>query len=204
MATNSARSQLPDSQVRSCLLRYFRGLPTGQSPPRLLGAVAHRRESRVAHDYRELAAIFAGGGLGTLSRVALDTVIVRDPHHWPWPTFTVNIVGALLVGYFTTRLLERLPVSSYRAAHARHWILWRVNHFLDGAGRDREDGRIWPLGPGRGLHRHQHHVGNVGGAAGHEIGAPATGTRMTAAAATTALIWVGVALLGGIGRCCVS
>jgi protein CrcB len=30
------------------------------------------------------------------------------------PTFTVNIVGAFLVGYFTTRLLERLPLSSYR------------------------------------------------------------------------------------------
>jgi CrcB protein len=26
----------------------------------------------------------------------------------------VNIVGAFLLGYFTTRLLERLPVSSYR------------------------------------------------------------------------------------------
>jgi CrcB protein len=26
----------------------------------------------------------------------------------------VNIVGALLVGYFTTRLQERLPLSSYR------------------------------------------------------------------------------------------
>ena len=32
----------------------------------------------------------------------------------PWPTFTVNIVGAFLLGYFTTRLLERLPLSSYR------------------------------------------------------------------------------------------
>lgn len=29
-------------------------------------------------------------------------------------TFTVNIIGAFLVGYFTTRLLERLPLSSYR------------------------------------------------------------------------------------------
>jgi CrcB protein len=37
-----------------------------------------------------------------------------DPGRWPWPTFTVNIVGAFLLGYFTTRLLERLPVSSYR------------------------------------------------------------------------------------------
>jgi CrcB protein len=33
---------------------------------------------------------------------------------WPWPTFTVNIIGALLLGYFTTRLQERLPLSSYR------------------------------------------------------------------------------------------
>ena len=70
---------------------------------------------RVAHhDYRELAAVFAGGALGALARAALNTLVVRDPEHWPWSTFTVNIVGAFLVGYFTTRLLERLPLSSYR------------------------------------------------------------------------------------------
>ncbi|MGO9930058.1 MAG: fluoride efflux transporter CrcB [Mycobacterium sp.] len=68
----------------------------------------------MAHDYRELAAIFAGGALGTLARVVLSTLFVNDPAAWPWPTFTVNIVGAFLVGYFTTRLLERLPLSSYR------------------------------------------------------------------------------------------
>ncbi|BBX74403.1 fluoride efflux transporter CrcB [Mycobacterium shinjukuense] len=66
------------------------------------------------HDYRELAAIFAGGAVGALARAALATLAVPDPARWPWPTFTVNIVGAVLVGYFTTRLLERLPVSSYR------------------------------------------------------------------------------------------
>jgi fluoride exporter len=65
-------------------------------------------------DYRELAAVFAGGALGTLARTALSNLVVTDPTHWPWPTFTVNIVGAFLVGYFTTRLLERLPLSSYR------------------------------------------------------------------------------------------
>ncbi|OBA80021.1 camphor resistance protein CrcB [Mycobacterium sp. 1164966.3] len=67
-----------------------------------------------SHDYRELSAIFAGGALGALARAALATLAVPDPAHWPWPTFTVNIVGAVLVGYFTTRLLERLPLSSYR------------------------------------------------------------------------------------------
>jgi fluoride exporter len=66
------------------------------------------------HDYRELAAVFAGGALGTVARTGLSLLVAADPGRWPWPTFTVNIVGAFLVGYFTTRLLERLPLSSYR------------------------------------------------------------------------------------------
>lgn len=66
------------------------------------------------HDNRELAAVFAGGALGTLARAGLSTLIPEDPAHWPWATFVVNIVGAFLLGYFTTRLLERLPLSSYR------------------------------------------------------------------------------------------
>ena len=52
--------------------------------------------------------------MGTVARAAVGTLAVADPGRWPWPTFTVNIVGALLLGYFTTRLLERLPLSSYR------------------------------------------------------------------------------------------
>jgi CrcB protein len=66
------------------------------------------------HDGRELAAVFVGGALGTVARAALGTLAAPDPAQWPWPTFTVNIVGAFLLGYFTTRLLERLPLSSYR------------------------------------------------------------------------------------------
>jgi CrcB protein len=65
-------------------------------------------------DGRELAAVFVGGAVGTLARAALATLAAPDPGHWPWPTFTVNIVGTFLLGYLTTRLLERLPVSSYR------------------------------------------------------------------------------------------
>lgn len=66
------------------------------------------------YDGRELAAVFVGGALGTLARATFETLTAPDPGRWPWPTFAVNIVGAFLVGYFTTRLLERLPVSSYR------------------------------------------------------------------------------------------
>ncbi|MDH6199274.1 CrcB protein [Mycobacterium frederiksbergense] len=65
-------------------------------------------------DPRELAAVFVGGALGTVARASLAVLAAPAPGHWPWPTFTVNIVGAFLLGYFTTRLLERLPVSSYR------------------------------------------------------------------------------------------
>jgi CrcB protein len=61
-----------------------------------------------------LAAVFVGGAVGTLARAALATLAPTHPGHWPWPTFTVHIVGAFLLGYFVTRLLERLPVSSYR------------------------------------------------------------------------------------------
>lgn len=66
------------------------------------------------HDNRELAAVFAGGAVGTAARAGLASILVSDPSRWPWATFIVNIVGAFLLGYFTTRLLERLPLSSYR------------------------------------------------------------------------------------------
>ena len=61
-----------------------------------------------------MGAIFAGGALGTAARVWLESLAAPDPGRWPWPTFVVNIVGAFLLGYFTTRLLERLPLSNYR------------------------------------------------------------------------------------------
>ncbi len=68
-----------------------------------------------SYDYRALTAVFAGGMVGTLARSAVTAVMpAPDPTRWPWSTFTANVLGAFLIGYFTTRLLERLPVSSYR------------------------------------------------------------------------------------------
>lgn len=65
-------------------------------------------------DRRELAAIFAGGFVGAIARAALVEGLPRAPDQWPWATFTVNIAGAFLLGYFATRLQERLPLSAYR------------------------------------------------------------------------------------------
>ena len=65
-------------------------------------------------DLRELGAIFAGGAVGALARAGLLEWIPVHPGHWPWATFIVNVVGAFLLGYFATRLQERLPLSAYR------------------------------------------------------------------------------------------
>jgi CrcB protein len=65
-------------------------------------------------DRQEIAAIAVGGAAGALVRVALARAAPSGPGHWPWVTFAVNLVGAFLLGYFATRLQERLPLSVYR------------------------------------------------------------------------------------------
>jgi fluoride exporter len=65
-------------------------------------------------DRRELAAIFVGGFIGALARLGLVEALAPTPGEWPWATFLANVVGALALGYFTTRLQERLPLSAYR------------------------------------------------------------------------------------------
>ena len=66
------------------------------------------------YDIRELAAIFAGGALGALARAGLLEWLPPHPGWWPWATFIVNVAGAFLLGYFATRLQERLPLSAYK------------------------------------------------------------------------------------------
>src|SRR5215212_1270465 len=65
-------------------------------------------------DWRELAAIFAGGFLGALARVLLLQLVPARPGSWPWATLVANVAGSLLLGFLVTRLQERLPVSAYR------------------------------------------------------------------------------------------
>jgi CrcB protein len=57
-------------------------------------------------DLRRLAAIYVGGTLGALARVGLAEAAPQGPGEWPWATFAVNMVGALLLGYFVARLRD--------------------------------------------------------------------------------------------------
>jgi CrcB protein len=68
----------------------------------------------VRYDPAELAAVFAGGFAGALARAGLTEALPHTAGDWPWATFAVNILGAFALGYFVTRLQERLPLSAYR------------------------------------------------------------------------------------------
>ena len=65
-------------------------------------------------DPRQLAAVFVGGFVGALARALLADALPQDVDAWPWPTFIANAAGAAALGYFATRLSERLPLSAYR------------------------------------------------------------------------------------------
>jgi fluoride exporter len=57
-------------------------------------------------DPRRLAAIYLGGVLGALARVGLAQATPHAAGGWPWGTLTVNMVGALALGYFFARLSD--------------------------------------------------------------------------------------------------
>lgn len=61
------------------------------------------------HPKRKLAAIYAGGILGALIRVGLTQTFPHAPSAWPWPTFAVNMAGALLIGYFFASFRDHSP-----------------------------------------------------------------------------------------------
>ena len=97
----------------------LRGGPNGTNQPhrqsrsRLLRGGSYFAR-RVSTDPRQLLAIVAGGALGALARAGAVELWPPQAGRWPWATFLVNVLGALLLGYFATRLQERLPLSAYR------------------------------------------------------------------------------------------
>jgi CrcB protein len=70
--------------------------------------------ARTRVDRPQLLAIACGGALGALARVGVAEAWPASAGRWPWATFAVNIAGALMLGYFVTRLQERLPISTLR------------------------------------------------------------------------------------------
>ncbi|HUR85485.1 MAG TPA: CrcB family protein [Solirubrobacteraceae bacterium] len=60
-----------------------------------------------------VAAIAIGGAAGTLARMAMADVFPPEPRQWPWATFIVNLVGALLLGWVLTCLARQAAPNRF-------------------------------------------------------------------------------------------
>lgn len=45
-----------------------------------------------------IALVFVGGALGTLARYSVEETLPHTSPGWPWATFAINLVGALVLG----------------------------------------------------------------------------------------------------------
>ena len=68
----------------------------------------------VGVERRHTIAILAGGAAGALARAGVGEALPHASGAWPWATFSVNLLGTLLLAWLTTRLMEV-------AAPTRYW-----------------------------------------------------------------------------------
>ncbi len=61
-----------------------------------------------------LALVMVGGAVGTAARWQLSQAFPAEPGQWPWATFTINVVGSLLLGLLLETLLRSSPDSGWR------------------------------------------------------------------------------------------
>jgi len=56
--------------------------------------------------------IGAGGFLGAIARFLLGRLVEGvNPTAFPWGTFTINLIGSFVLGFFLTFALERLTIT---------------------------------------------------------------------------------------------
>jgi fluoride exporter len=58
-------------------------------------------------------AILAGGAAGALVRALAAEALPHGRGAWPWATFAVNLAGALILAWLTTRLTEVVAPTRY-------------------------------------------------------------------------------------------
>ncbi|HET8950640.1 MAG TPA: fluoride efflux transporter CrcB [Solirubrobacteraceae bacterium] len=57
--------------------------------------------------------ILAGGAAGALGRAGVAEALPHAAGEWPWATFGVNLAGAALLAWLTTRLSEMIAPTRY-------------------------------------------------------------------------------------------
>ena len=57
--------------------------------------------------------ILAGGAVGALARAGVAEALPHAAGAWPWATFGVNLAGAAVLAWLTTRLSEMVAPTRY-------------------------------------------------------------------------------------------
>ena len=90
-----------------------------RAPSPAPGGEAGRRSAAAGQGHElhvarmQVLSILVGGAAGALARAGLGEAL---PHHggsWPWATFIVNLAGAYILAWATTRLAERVAPTRY-------------------------------------------------------------------------------------------
>jgi fluoride exporter len=59
--------------------------------------------------FAALAAVAAGGAIGSVARYALAVALPHGPTHFPWATFVTNTAGCFAVGVLMVAVVDVLP-----------------------------------------------------------------------------------------------
>ncbi|MFC4112194.1 fluoride efflux transporter FluC [Nonomuraea zeae] len=96
--------------------------------------------------------IAVGGAVGALARYLLTEAIPASPVGFPWGTFTVNMLGCLLMGLLTAYLLTARPRPFVRPFAVTGYLggFTTFSHLIDGIYQLGGAGR-WGLGVGYAL-----------------------------------------------------
>jgi fluoride exporter len=79
------------------------------APPRPV----RRLRTRFSPAQLTAAAILAGGAAGAVARAGVSRGLPTHSGAWPWATFIVNVAGALILAWLTTRLTEMVAPTRY-------------------------------------------------------------------------------------------
>jgi CrcB protein len=83
------------------------------SAPQAVDQLLGQTVDRMRVEQARLIAMMTGGAAGTLARAGVAEALPHRAAEWPWATFVVNLIGALILGWLLTRLAERTAPSRY-------------------------------------------------------------------------------------------
>ncbi|OUR96067.1 hypothetical protein A9Q86_16440 [Flavobacteriales bacterium 33_180_T64] len=61
---------------------------------------------------KQLVLVFIGGGFGSTLRFLIGKQFTTDSYHFPWGTFTVNLIGSFIIGTVFGYILVKHKVSN--------------------------------------------------------------------------------------------